>query len=720
MEGMILYADDYKNHPTAFPNFETTNTSYLRSSALLRDMGVKNHKFMLALHNKNLVGIDPHDPNLSPVQMMAIYQECYSNFWYFVREVVRVPGSSIEMPLPYLANRANLCLHWLYVQHIFTILTQIRQTGKSFGVAIPHLWQMHVRNRKSTIIGLTKDMSLRSSHLSLMKSLDEEFPIFIRQRQESDVANTEIINISRLSNKMVMFVPAKSPKQADRVGRGHVAGSAWVDEGPYVSNLQISLAAMFAATNKARQTAFLKKEAYCNVLTSTVGDLAEKEGEFYFKLTQNSAEFTEHMYDCVDREDLLAVINKQCRAIENVGGKKVPVRVYAEFNHRQMGIEDDQVATWIAEAAAEGADAEKDYLNKWKFGSTQTALSKEQKDTIDQSQAEPDVVSREPNSGYMVRWYIPEHEIEAALNHEVTTWGLDTSDASGGDAIGLVGRLPSTGQVIATMNINETFIPTFSVWIYRFMKKYPKTLLVPERRSSAASIIDQLLVFFIEDNVNPFRRIYNTIVQNHLEKKELFDLISKPYFCDSSVILANKKAFGFATSGSGETSRSELYGRTMTNALRLTGSTVFDKQLINQMSALIVDESGRVDHRAGMHDDLVIGWLLSFWVLTNGKNLDFYGIQHRNVLKNNNVNKADNDPERLYNLKLTEQIKGQIEAYTKMHSSYGNNAFLRSKIEHELKRLYNSLPEESKGSFIMDGIMFDIVEEKKLNRMKDY
>lgn len=715
---MILYEEDWAKIPNAFPNYETSNISYIRASALLRDMGIKNHKFMLALHNKALVGVDPHDPEISPAMMMAVVTESYENFWYFVREVVRVPGSSLESPLMYIANRANLCLHWLYMQHIFTILTQIRQTGKSFGVSIPHLWQMQLRTKKHKIIGLTKDMALRSSHLSLMKSLDEELPFYLRQRKESDAANTEVINISRFGNEMVMFVPAKSPKQADRVGRGHVAATAFIDEGPYVSNLQISMPAMLAATNRGRVNADFKEEPYCTVLTSTVGDLAEPEGEFYFKLTQNSAQFSESMFDSKNREDLINTIRKQCRDIETVSGKKVPIRVYAEFNHRQLGVTDEQVAEWVSESSAEGSDAEKDYFNKWKFGGTRSALSKEQRERIESSKGEPNYVHKDNSSGYMLRWYQPKEDIDFILNSEPTVWGLDTSDAIGGDGISLVGESTTTGQVIGTLTINETFIPTFISFMFRFLRDNPKTVLIPERRSTGGAIIDGLLVMMIEAGINPFRRIYNTVVNDSMAKPELFSLISKPHFNDPSVILSNKKCFGFATSASGITSRSSLYGGTMQDAIRVIGSMVYDPVLCNQLQALIIDDNGKVDHRAGMHDDAVIAWLLSYWFMTNAKNLDFYGLNYRTIFKQNDINKSDNDPEKLKQAMLSESIKGKISAYMEMYNTNTKDIFLRKRIEMELNRLYEALPVSQRAIAGFDEIMANMQEERRFDRIR--
>ena len=43
----------------------TRNTSFLKMHQYLKAIGIKNNKFMLALLDPDLAGIDPHDPNLS-------------------------------------------------------------------------------------------------------------------------------------------------------------------------------------------------------------------------------------------------------------------------------------------------------------------------------------------------------------------------------------------------------------------------------------------------------------------------------------------------------------------------------------------------------------------------------------------------------------------------------------------------------------------------------
>ena len=83
-----------------------------------------------------------------------------------------------------------------------------------------------------------------------------------------------------------------------------------------------------------------------------------------------------------------------------------------------------------------------------------------------------------------------------------------------------------------------------------------------------------------------------------------------------------KKTFGFMTTG---TSRELLYGSVLQNAAKAAGHVVNDRVLSEEIRGLVV-KNGRIDHSAGGHDDNVIGWLMTHWLLTHGKNLTYYGI----------------------------------------------------------------------------------------------
>ena len=99
---------------------------------VLKKMGVKNHLFMLVLSQPELVGVDPHSPNLTEEQKHRIAYEAKTNPWYFFRECLRVPSQGGE-PVPYELHRANMALIWCFFNSVDTYLTMPRQKGKTVG-----------------------------------------------------------------------------------------------------------------------------------------------------------------------------------------------------------------------------------------------------------------------------------------------------------------------------------------------------------------------------------------------------------------------------------------------------------------------------------------------------------------------------------------------------------------------------------------------------------
>lgn len=64
-----------------FIHKSTTNKSFLDMHYFLKERGIKNNDFFLALLDPGLAGIDPRDPNLSTAMKARVLQECRLNYW---------------------------------------------------------------------------------------------------------------------------------------------------------------------------------------------------------------------------------------------------------------------------------------------------------------------------------------------------------------------------------------------------------------------------------------------------------------------------------------------------------------------------------------------------------------------------------------------------------------------------------------------------------------
>ena len=72
-------------------DFSTKNESFIELAYQLKQEGIRNYKFFLILLDEDLVGVDPYDKNLSDGMKLKIQKEVMNNYWYYIREVVKIP-----------------------------------------------------------------------------------------------------------------------------------------------------------------------------------------------------------------------------------------------------------------------------------------------------------------------------------------------------------------------------------------------------------------------------------------------------------------------------------------------------------------------------------------------------------------------------------------------------------------------------------------------------
>lgn len=718
---MILFAKDWQKYPNAIPNFETTNKSFLELAALYKAMGLRNHTFLLALHDRTLVGVDPFDyENLTHEMIIRIVTECRVNPWYFFREIARVPAGSGDEASMLEANRGNIALFWYFFNHVTIFLIQIRQTGKSLNSDILDCYLLDIRCTDTTINLLTKDDALRSINIQRIKDVFSELPWYLNQRTKKDLDNSEVINISSLRNWYRTALPQKSPKLALNVGRGFTAAIFKNDEGPFQPNSRISIPAALAAGTDARNRARKNNEPHGTVFTTTAGKKDEPDGKFFYQELCSGAVHSEHYYDCEDEVDLEKSIRAASRTNTRIFNrdKKTSAStdtfgVNVTLNHTQLGKTDQWLARAIEESKQSGDDANRDFFNLWTSGGIRSPFSPADADRIRAGEIEPMYVEINKKTRYTTRYYVPQNRIDEVFKNHKIIVTVDTSDASGGDDIGISSYLDKTGQTISSCNINITNLLVFFEWFaHEWIINRENTVIIIERRSSAIALIDYLLEVLPAYGIDPFKRLFNRIVNEKERYKDEWDEIQVPMSRrDPDIYVRFKKHVGFSTSGSGITSRSELFSTTMSSAVQLVGSVIYDKVTIDQLLGL-VQIDGRVNHAQGEHDDMVIGWLLGHWLMTQGRNLHFYGLNVLDIFsmarKKDNLNKEDR-------FKSNQQvfIKNQIQKALEQLSSE-IDPYLIERKEIFIRNLQKQLCEEEQEVFSID----ELIEKAKEVRKK--
>ena len=708
---MILFLEDWNKYPSAVVHTTTANTSWLRLAYVYKQMGIKNHVFHLALHNPNLANIDPWSSDLTQDEIIMIVAECKENPWYFFREVVRIPARGAGDGVPLRANRANISAWWLFFNHITTLLLQPRQTGKTLTETSLTGYIIDIAAVNTDVFVLTKDDALRMKTVQDVKDFLENLPWYLYLKKRSDVYNTEQITIKDLGNVLRTAVAQSSHKAANNVGRGFTIGICMIDEFAFIKNIDITLPVLLATGTQARQIARDNGNPYGTIFTTTAGYLSSPEGSYAYKVYNDCLPWNEHLLDCQNEDELSDTIKRN-----SPSGKSY---VLCEFSHRQLGYTDEWLRETINNVMADDTKIETEFLNKWQEGNASSPIPKDLLRVINNS------VIHEPKttittSGYIIRWYVPEHEIRNKLKDRYIIMGCDTSDGIGNDDIAMCMRDVSTGEVLAVGVYNETNLIVFANWLVDMLVEYPNITLIIERKSSGVSIIDNLLLLLPAKNIDPFKRIFNWVTNDANINQEYKRIIQTPVNArDPSIYVKYKKEFGYATSAVGRSSRDNLYGISFNTSVKYTASCVRDKTLIRQLNDL-VRKNDRIDHQEGGHDDLVIAWMLPLWMLLQGKNLAHYGIPQRLVLLTVNETMIEEEGgeevmlEREYQMNLSKEINALVEQLKQE-----NNPFKYEILLTKIKRLSKDLNDDMKNKFNIESFLESLRKDKIKNARRN-
>lgn len=678
---MILFHRDWARYPNAIWDTTTTNQSFLYYCNDLKKAGVKNYLFPLALMNPLLQGVDPHDlDNLTEEQMVMIRIECELNPWYFIREVFRVPISGGQFS-QLRANRSNISLWWFWLSNINYFLIMIRQAGKSLNVNGITIWYNLFGTRKSSSTILTKDMKLIVKNVTDLKNIRDGLPAYLVNITTKDSDNQTEFTYAARGNKTI-FVQAQGSEQAARnTGRGHTSEYIQVDEHAFIRFNWISIPALLASTTAARENAERLGLPYGSIFTTTAGMIDDPMGEYSYNMKESGCKVSEKYYDATDRKDILAtVIANSPRGMSMVTG---------EYTHRQLGLTDAWLSKTLAEQGASGDEARRDFLGVWTRGSDNNPIDKATLEIIRKSVTAPVYVEIDPKFKYTINWFIPEFEVANGVPNRTLIAGLDTSNATGSDNVGLVIIDASTLEVVGTARINDTNLHSFAKWIAKLFATYPTMTLIPENHSTWPVIFDIITHELYRLNIDPGKRIFSTVVDrasNSDLEKDLYGSFSDNARNHQDHYNPFRKHFGFKTDKDG---RELLYNTVMFETLKTAAGLIRDESLNAELNGLIV-KNRRIDHASNGNDDLIFAWLLANWMLTYGKNLKHYGIDPVVVKRSVYEHAAGHDPVKRRAIREQEEYRNELIELLNS-SPRMNDLFSAQRRRDKLNSLYANL-----------------------------
>lgn len=664
---MILFGCDYGRYPNAIIDYTTKNTSFVRMAKVLNEMGVKNCLFMLVLHNPSLQGIDPFDEaNLTAEQKMAIFIEARYNPWYYFRELCRIPPKAGNEIIRFELNRASLALYWLFFNHIDVFLIMLRQVGKTIGMAALVQGCLRFWMENSMIGQVTKDTSLKLETIDAIKEIGSRLPSYlidVDKNLDNPDSKTGIY-YAALGNEFKSMVGRNDRKAANNVFRGSTPPLVWFDEPPFIPFIGITVPAVLGAMGTVVDEAARSGQPYGRVFTTTPGNIDDRDGGFIYKLVQESAKWSELMYDAENIDDLHVMIKRGCSNDDILS-------VNCTFTHNQLGKTDEWLKRKIAESRGSKEQADKDYRVIWASGGADSPLTVEMTDAIRSSEMDPRHQEMSKDR-YLFQWYTDKHDHEAELVAGNYVLGIDTSEAIGRDAIAHVLVDVRDLSVVGTATINDTNTVRYAYWLCDFLIKYPKVTCIIERKSTGTGIMDQLLYVMQGKGIDPFKRLYNRLVdEQQVRKDQAREVFGTPvarrdaYFYDPY-----RRDFGFITDGP---RRRQLYKEVLMEAIKRGGRKIHDKTLASEIRGLVVKKE-RIDHQDGAHDDHVIAYLMCVWFLMMSKNHTVYGIPGGAVFADitetgGDVNDSDRERGMMMEA-LQEELESQIQKLRSTDNPY--------------------------------------------------
>lgn len=711
---MILFQEDWHNGLNTGPDgdgpivdYNTTNKSFLNYASLLHQMGIKNWAFCLALHDPKLQGVNPFDENLSDEMKYRIGIEMSNNPWYYLREAGRVPSSAGAEPLVFRAHRANIGMFWAFMNCVSIFLLQPRQTGKSVVADMINNYLLHYRMWNTKSILVTLSQTLLSANIERIKEMRDLLPQYTIARTANDSKAKETYNYPAKGNHLITKVSQNSEVAANNLGRGLTTAIQQYDEGAFISYMDVVWPAATAAASAARDLAIERGEPYGTIITTTAGDRMSRSGAFMWNIYQTAAPWTEHYFDLQNKEELHQVV----RTNSKDGG----LMIGATFNHLQLGYTDEWLKEKIRELKTTDQDKiNRDYFNVWTTTGSLSPLPPDVAQDIMVSERNPDY-TQITNDGYIVKWYIPMEEIGRYMKENICVMGADTSEAINRDATSFVVINVSTLETVCAISVSEADVIKLADFIVDFMTSFTKVTLIIEHKSTGGTFIETLYTKLPLYGHDPFRRIYNTIVQDREKHDDLFKKIADSRFKRNNLFYTqNKKKFGFMTTGG---TRHVLMKDVLQVAVRRCRNIVYDKILSSELRSLEVDtRTGRVDHTADKHDDNVVAWLLAMWLLMHGKNLSFYGIDTSKVMLKVSEDGSKIDDTKLREHKLIESLQKDLDDLSKQLID-NRYTMYQNVIENKIRRINDKLSVFGVEPRTLDAILED-AKQKRLEELK--
>jgi hypothetical protein len=570
-------------------DINTTNRTFLKAASDLKKQNVKNNKFMLALFNEDLIGVDPFSPDLTEAQKIAIYRECSLNKWYYIREIVRVPVDGIIEGIKYKLNMGNLTLSYLKSKNVNQITILPRQHGKTLGEIIDDSWILLFSGTNTNIIYSNKEFKDSKKNLKIFKDIRDRLPKYLVEfvsNRRSDKDNEEYKLIANRNNTLKAMAAANSDDAADKLGRGMTTSNIYFDEFAFLSRNKLIFEAALPAWSTASDNAKKNGVPYSIVITTTPNNVDTPQGAYAKMIIDKAARFE---YECFDMSDEEFHEFVQKNSSNNF--------VFVQYTYRELGKSEDWLKEQIRYFQGDLAKVKRELLLEWPKSTDSSVFTEEQLDLIASFTKQP-TTSINVN-GYFIQFY---------ETPDLSTNYIVSCDIAGGlsqdnSAMSIIA--PDDFRVIGDFRNNKIDTENMKQLIEKLITDYFRNaLLIIERNSYGLN----LLQYFMKNkNIEP------RMIQE--ERESLGEKTQKDGF---TVKRKTKNIiYGVDTNQKTRKLMFELLPEIVDNEYE----RIVSPRLYEDIAGLERKRNGKIEHSATSHDDNLMSYLIFRYALHYGSSL---------------------------------------------------------------------------------------------------
>ena len=633
MKGKLnLITNIVPNQVKVYIHETTTNNSFMKVHHFLKAKGIKNNSFFLSIYDPDLIGVDPRDPSLNQVMKMKILRECMVNYWYFIREVVRLPAEGQE--IPYNLSRGNLAMSYMFVYNISQFVEFPRQHGKTVSALCWYLWVFNFGGKNIKMLFAHKKHSGAKDNLKSLKNIRDQLPPYLKMDSAIDqmtgkqikAPNTLETLQNPINKNLIVTLPgARTPSLADGAGRGATMAIQFFDEFAFLPYNDIVYAAAAPAFSKAASNASKYNAPFGMLITTTPGDLTTREGAYANRMRLNATEWNENFYD-LSYQDLKNLIDANDNS----------TFMHIKYTYKMLGSSEDYFKEMVRLLEKNWVKIRREVLLEWSRESDNNPFDKDDLEIISTN------VKQEPlytlffgkaNQFQMRFWdAIPPGSLYPPII------GVDVSSGINKDSSAITIIDSQTTKVIATFKSNFITMPELADLIYKFVTNYAKNAIVNIENNGGfgSSVLQMLLKTSIKKNLyyeikdRPTEEVYDGIkVKRNLKKCRVYGSTSSKPKRDKLIEL--------------------LHQRVRHHRDKFGSHEIYD-----ELCTMVVKPNGKTEHNDDAHDDLVFSYLWALYVFYYGEDL----VNRFHLLKTE-IQTDDNYNETSYELEedLEDEIK---------------------------------------------------------------